>query len=198
MTAEPLGTYAVEGPAGPRDVELMPRDLLYAAGSAEPAGARIGLFGAPDGVSEIRVAFGRYFTAGDQLFRLDDWAPNPDQPGPEYAGGPAPFRLVVSWFGDAPRGTAPPCPYEITVLHRALPVTPPAGFTVAAATAHGEFGTRGMVVIRIDGAEPYDIGVRYGERFTAGDARWQVDGWLVPDPVGGADTPMVRLVRCDL
>lgn len=196
MNPEPISTLAIESPRGPRDVELMPRGLLLTRDTHEETGARIGLYGSPDGVTEIRVPFGSYFTAGDQLFRLDGRDPNPDQPGGEYAGGPLLIKLVVSWFGDAPRGTAPPEVWEIAATHRSLPVSPPCGFTVATATARGEYATQGMAVIRVDAAEPYELGVPYDADFMVRGVRWRVDGWTVSDPATGDDGPLVRVRRC--
>lgn len=196
MNPEPLATYGVDFPTGPRDVELMPRRLVHGPGQTGPLAARIGLYGSADGVSEIHVPFGDFFPAGDQVFRLEGWKPNPDRrPEPERAGGPSPYKLAISWFGDAPAGGVPADVTEITALHRALPVTPPCGFTVAAATAHGEFDTEGMVIIRVDEPEPHEIAVRYGGHVTVGGTRWHVEGWVVPHPGTDDDTPMVRLRR---
>lgn len=197
MNPEPRSTLAIESPRGPRDVELMPRGVVLAPGSGNAVCARIGLYGSPDGVTEIRVPFGGYFPAGDQLFRLEGWEPNPDQPDGAYAGGPMALKLIISWFGDAPRGTAPPYVWEVAATHRALPVSPPCGFTVATATARGEFGTRGMAVIRVDGAEPYELGVPYEGDFMVRGVRWRVDGWTVSDPATGEDGALVRVRRCE-
>jgi hypothetical protein len=195
MNTEPLTTYGVDFPTGPRGVELMPRRLVYGPDQAEPLAARIGLYGAKDGVSELHVPFGAYFPAGDQVFRLEGWKPGPDRGDPARAGGPSPYKLAISWFGDAPPGGVPADVTEVTALHRALPVTPPCGFTIAAATARGAFDTEGMVIIRIDGPDPYEIGVRYGDEFTVSGRTSAVDGWTVPDPATGDDTPMLRLRR---
>lgn len=191
MSTEPRSTFGVDTPIGPRDVELVPHGLIGSTG------ARIGLLGSPDGVSEIHVAFGQRFTAGDQLFHLDGLAPNPEPPDPERAGGHGPYRLAVSWLGDAPPGTEPAEITEFTVLVRTLPLRTSCGFTIVAATAHGEFGTEGQAAIAVHEPQPRERAVPFGDTFTARDQAWHVDGWLVLDPQTSTDTPMLRVRRTD-